>query len=705
MSIKFSDVIKQGGGTMPLGVIDPTTGTGVVASISTIATSTDNTLWVKYGAADTEWTKQGETGATGIQGIQGGQGIQGATGADSTVAGPQGATGADSTVAGPQGIQGIQGATGAVAEAAKSEIDSNTGDKMPNMRSVRAFAGTDESRRIADFALQSNDVEPLVLTATQFDALTEYEPRLYVVVGVGRYQGSEMIFRDPWQYASADLHVSKSGNDGSGDGSYGSPYLTISHAYDQVASGGGVTVWVNEGTYAENDGNGYFLKASDTYTAPLVIQAVPNNRVVWTAASSSYILRFNGSNSNVVFKGIEFVPLSGTTTFLYANSGGGSISNFSFIECFFNDSFATPLLLDIRSDGITSDFKFLRNVITTNGQFNNQLQSMNGMVFSGNKFIGSASSSHFVEMMDDCYGEIYFCNNSIVTTGAGSTVYAIKQRPMTTLTGSGTIHINRNRIETTGRGVQVGGGISGTPFALNASRNFIRAGGQGFAANDYIDGGTIELNDIYAGIGNAGANGHTGLGLPVDGSGNTLCDNLVIRKNIVRSAGGHAFLTSYNSDGHTIEDCLFDASVGGDNACVIKGFNHILKRVKTLGGSATAFYLKGAVDVVASQIHAVQTVANGSALEISTESAQTPDDSEGCSVTDSIFQATNGRAVEIPASEVGVGNIIDNNSYLVSDSAVWGTMFGSSVASLAEVQASWLANYDVTTNDANSLDQ
>jgi len=54
MAIQFSEVIKQGGGTMELNVLDPSS-SGVDASISTIGTSTDNKQWVKIGVLDTDW--------------------------------------------------------------------------------------------------------------------------------------------------------------------------------------------------------------------------------------------------------------------------------------------------------------------------------------------------------------------------------------------------------------------------------------------------------------------------------------------------------------------------------------------------------------------------------------------------------------------------------------------------------------------------
>jgi hypothetical protein len=54
MAIEFSEIIKRGGGTMELGVLNPSS-TGVVASVSTIGTAIDNTQWVKVGEGDTDW--------------------------------------------------------------------------------------------------------------------------------------------------------------------------------------------------------------------------------------------------------------------------------------------------------------------------------------------------------------------------------------------------------------------------------------------------------------------------------------------------------------------------------------------------------------------------------------------------------------------------------------------------------------------------
>src|SRR5690554_4327196 len=102
------------------------------------------------------------------------------------------------------------------------------------------------------------DRSPITLTETDFEDLLIYEDRYYFVLGVGKYFGSILLEREPWVYGASDLHVSKTGNDTTGDGSYGNPYLTINHAFDQVASTGGIKIWVQAGIYAEDGGGGYF---------------------------------------------------------------------------------------------------------------------------------------------------------------------------------------------------------------------------------------------------------------------------------------------------------------------------------------------------------------------------------------------------------------------------------------------------------------
>ena len=54
--IEFSEVIKQGAGTLLLTVSDPSV-SGTQAGKGTFARGTDNSVWCKYGEDNTEWVR------------------------------------------------------------------------------------------------------------------------------------------------------------------------------------------------------------------------------------------------------------------------------------------------------------------------------------------------------------------------------------------------------------------------------------------------------------------------------------------------------------------------------------------------------------------------------------------------------------------------------------------------------------------------
>lgn len=70
---------------------------------------------------------------------------------------------------------------------------------------------------------------------------------------------SSFLKRDGYGFtnpgSATNIYVTKAGNDDTGDGSFGAPYLTIQKALDSVASSlyeGAVNINVGDGTYAEN---------------------------------------------------------------------------------------------------------------------------------------------------------------------------------------------------------------------------------------------------------------------------------------------------------------------------------------------------------------------------------------------------------------------------------------------------------------------
>ena len=104
----------------------------------------------------------------------------------------------------------------------------------------------------------------------------------------------------------AIYYVSKSGNDTTGDGSQGNPWLTVQKAYSTVSTAGGHTINVGAGTYAENTSGTWLLQLDRSFVARVTIQAESGNPddVVLTGASGSYNLYQAGAISNLAFRNL-----------------------------------------------------------------------------------------------------------------------------------------------------------------------------------------------------------------------------------------------------------------------------------------------------------------------------------------------------------------------------------------------------------------
>lgn len=548
----------------------------------------------------------------------------------------------------------------------------------------------------------SSDAFPAFLTSAEFDDLTEYENKIYVVNGVGTYFGGRLMIREPVSFGGSDIHVAKTGDDSTGDGSEGNPYLTISKAWDSASTSGGITVWIHEGTYAENNGSGYFLKTAKAFTSEIVFRAVPGEKVIWTNASGAYVMRLNGSQQNVTFRDIEFRGTGAETDFVIS-TGTSNFTNMKFVECRFIDTSDT--LRSIRLAGLlqSSNFRVLRNEFRTNGPFTVFVQNTSDFRAVGNYYYSTDTTSRFVDGSPGNDGDFYINSNVIDAGSASTSAYGVL---LDNFGGEGSVVFRGNKIETTGRGIIVQGGDGTNPFTIDLSNNLVLAGASGITLNHDVTGGTISRNRIHAGIGNPGGNGWTGLGCPADantGEGNI--ESVTISDNYSRSDGGHALLVSVNSDGIILSGNVADASNGADHAMVIKGANHVLTRNRTYGGFTSSLYLKGADDCTITGHWAEADSAASSAFNWGIETDMASPTPTGNSVTDSVFVVKNGALFGASgATDIGSGNNVDRNAYTVAVGESWGSMNGVAVTSLAEVRTRWNGISGSTGKDANSYE-
>jgi hypothetical protein len=124
----------------------------------------------------------------------------------------------------------------------------------------------------------------------------------------------------------ADYYVTQGGNDTSGDGSSGNAWRTLNKALTTISIGGGHTVFMGAGTYAENSGSGY-PNFNRTFTAPVVVRSLSGARdvIIKAASGTSYDIYISGAAKNYFFEDIEFEGRSGITNGALRIGGGTSL--------------------------------------------------------------------------------------------------------------------------------------------------------------------------------------------------------------------------------------------------------------------------------------------------------------------------------------------------------------------------------------------
>jgi hypothetical protein len=543
---------------------------------------------------------------------------------------------------------------------------------------------------------RTEEVLPLNLTEVAYEALNEYADRTYIVEGVGNYQGATPTEKVAWTYEASDIHVTKSGNDSTGDGSFENPYLTISKGYDVALSQNGGTVWVHGGTYAENNGSGYFLKASDNPANRLYIKGRPDQDVIMTNVSGAYVLRFNDASSNITFQGLEFKASSNVTAFFLTTGSSSQVDGFEFIECHFNDDQVTSTSLKIGStSNLNNNVAVKRCSFTSDGDMSTEFKNCVGLRFIGNTFNIPNSTASFkaARILTGCSGDI-FINNNTFTFNSGRAVSG--ETPFASLSK---VYCKYNTVNaSSGEGFLFNGGASDGTCELYINNNTIIASSHGIRVNEYVDKGEALNNTITSA-------GSIPFGFPTDGSHTGIVKDVIISNNSITSTGtlGHALLVGVNSENIIVLKNAADASNGGYYALVLKGNNHNVEFNTLTGGALTALYLKGASNSNVSSNTIIQDVPSSEgALNFAVDGTGAV--STNNTITKNVFNVSNGGKLHTWGSaDLSTGNVVDFNTYNVADTATWGTMFGSTLNSLADVRASWASNYDVTTNDSNSV--
>ena len=115
---------------------------------------------------------------------------------------------------------------------------------------------------------------------------------------------------------AATYYVRTTGNDTTGDGSTGTPWATLSKALTTVAIGGGDTVLVGPGTYAESTSGLGYLFLDRAFTGEVVVRSETSTAtdvVITGATSTAYDTRCQAC-ANLTFSDVTFSPRVNTNT-------------------------------------------------------------------------------------------------------------------------------------------------------------------------------------------------------------------------------------------------------------------------------------------------------------------------------------------------------------------------------------------------------
>ncbi len=124
----------------------------------------------------------------------------------------------------------------------------------------------------------------------------------------------------------ATKYVAIDGNNTTGDGSIGNPWLTISYAFSQISTGD--TIKVGAGTYHETANNHLYLNRNITAT----IESQSGNNDVWVKPNStSYAIRLTAAGT-ITFNNINVMPIGASCSFLF-DGGGTSDYSVTFNDC------------------------------------------------------------------------------------------------------------------------------------------------------------------------------------------------------------------------------------------------------------------------------------------------------------------------------------------------------------------------------------
>ena len=456
----------------------------------------------------------------------------------------------------------------------------------------------------------------------------------------------------------ATKYVATTGNDTTGDGSIGNPWLTIQYAFSQISTGD--IIKVGAGTYLETTYN--YLRLNRAITATIESQSGSND-VYITPSSTSYLILTYTAAGTFTLNNLTFRPTGASCSYLIY----GAVNNYSltFNNCVLDmDGKAGIILLNSAAGGT--------------------------VIFNGCTIIADNCTTGYPTFYIISFNTIEVNDCDITKSGGSVSIFGFST--------SGTmLKIVDNTITSDAGVVNIGmGGATDTLEHLIVTGNEVT----GCAAFIYIVNEPVSFAEICGNtVTSSLVNTVFQIGLD-SGTGTNILSGFVIKNNMLTktSTAGHCILLGTNCYGAEVSHNTFISTDADDYGIVLKGcYNNVHHNICK---AANAMYIsRGQYNKVRyNTCYAIGGYCFGWFVQDTTNPVKNV-------ITNNIFDASGGGqyAMYDLNMDAHYDNYIDYNCYKTGSSAV-ARLADTNYDTIATLTAKWTAWSDVWPgNDAHSI--
>jgi hypothetical protein len=517
----------------------------------------------------------------------------------------------------------------------------------------------------------------ITLSESEFEDLPFYDlDSYYHVTGIGIYKGRDFLVSEPIPQTADNIYVSNTGNNSNPGTDPNAPKQTILNAFGTIGSGGGKTIWLEAGTYAEN-----LTFTNKVFTEPVVIRAMPGHQVTLKSASGSSCFFLSGNCENIKIRNVRFETISSQLQLV--NTTSRSL-NCGVYDCLLVDN-TTPfkvasVSLTGTGGGATNSFDLKRCTFIGGSNFAINCTAVNNVRIVGNDLTQCSNNSGNITITPDAVGANCRVNQNAISGGIA-------------LVGGTGVSLVAEVLENDCRYIQHTGGTGTYLSTLSIENNSVNGSTFGIHIAGYTVGGYCNSNNIVA-------LGDYAIAWPPS-TGTNECDSPDISGNNITNNGanGNAILIGPGATDATITKNIINSAGGGRYALSLTGSGHTVSQNTIFGGSLGALLLKGCISCSITANTIDDGIAGSTAIEFALNNLTAPANNV---VTGNTVIVNNGQLYNQLLANIGTGNTVNNNTYQIIGAGVWGSLLGAFVNSIADVRARWTSQYDITTNDSTS---